>query len=206
MHLEVCHSLDTDNCLLAIRRFVSRRGYSEIIISEKGTNFTASKKVMNCDNITIDKSYIAQLIAAKHCLEEEFTTCSTLRRCMGNINSNSEENSSHILGSQQLKVETFKTFVTETEGIPNSRPKAYVSSDNNDEEALTPNHFILRRPHLALAPLTAKLKTFRKKNFNYTQTLLHHFWKSLQREYTSDIISRANWRELRQEVFGPSDG
>ena len=98
-----------------------------------------------------------------------------------------------ILGSQQLKTETFQTIVTETEGILNSRPITYVSFDNNDEEALTPNHFILRRPHLALAPLplTAKLKTFRKKDFNYTQTLLYHFRKRPQREYTSGLISRA---------------
>ena len=88
-----------------------------------------------------------------------------------------------ILESQQLKAETFQTIVTETEGILNSRPITYVSSDNNDDEALTPNHFILRRPHLALAPLTSKLKTFRKKDFNYTQTLLatsgKHFKESI---------------------------
>ena len=60
VHLEVCHILDTDSCLLAIRRFVSRRGYPEIIISDSGTIFTASKKVMILDNISLDNSYIAQ--------------------------------------------------------------------------------------------------------------------------------------------------
>ena len=66
VHLEVCHSLDTDSCLLAIRRFVSRRGYPEIIISDNGTNFTASKKVMNLDNISIDNSYIAQQLSQQN--------------------------------------------------------------------------------------------------------------------------------------------
>ena len=66
VHLEVCHSLDTDNCLLAIRRFVSRRGYPEIIISDNGTNFTASKKLMNLDNISIDNSYITQQLSQQN--------------------------------------------------------------------------------------------------------------------------------------------
>ena len=62
VHLEVCHSLDTDSCLLTIRRFVSKRGYPEIIISDNGTNFTVSKKVMNLDNISYDNSYIANIV------------------------------------------------------------------------------------------------------------------------------------------------
>ena len=70
-----------------------------------------------------------------------------------------------ILGSQQLKAETFQTIVTETEGILNSRPITYVSSDNNDEEALTPNHFILRRPHLALAPPHSEIENYQEERF-----------------------------------------
>ena len=99
-----------------------------------------------------------------------------------------------------MKTEIFQTLMTETEGILNFRPLSYVSSDNNDEKALTPEHFNLVRPHLALAPLTAKLKLFRKKNFDYTQTLMDHFRKVHQRQYTSDLISRAKWREKSKQL------
>ena len=200
VHLEVCHSLDTDSCLLAIRRFVSRRGYPEIIISDNGTNFTASKKVMNLDNISIDNSYIAQQLSQNIVWKMNPPLAPHFGGIWERIIQTAKRTLLIILGSQQLKAETFQTIVTETEGILNSRPITYVSSDKNDEEARTPNHFILRRPHLALAPLTSKLKTFRKKDFNYTQTLLDHFWKRLQREYTSDLISRAKWREQSKQL------
>ena len=95
-----------------------------------------------------------------------------------------------FLGSQQLKAEVFQTIVSEIEGLLNSRPITYVSSDTNDEEALTPNHFLLRRPYSPLAPLTSTSRTFSKNEFPYTQTLLDHFWKRLQTEYTSDLFSR----------------
>ena len=44
VHLEICHSLDTESCSLAVRRFVSRRRYAEILISDNGTNFTAAQR------------------------------------------------------------------------------------------------------------------------------------------------------------------
>ena len=39
VHLEVCHDLSTDCLLMTIRRFVSRRGYPDLIVSDNGKNF-----------------------------------------------------------------------------------------------------------------------------------------------------------------------
>ena len=116
-----------------------------------------------------------------------------------------------ILGRQQLKAEIFHTIVAETEGLLNSRPITYVSSDTNDEEALTPNHFLLRRHYSPLAPLTSTSRTFSKMEFSFTQTLLDlfytntqtlldHFWKPLQKEYTSDLINRPKWRTESEQL------
>ena len=176
VHLEVCHSLDIDSCLLAIRRFVSRRGFPEITISDNGTNFTASKNVMNLDNISIDNSYIAQQLSQQNIVWKMNPPLDPIfGGAWERIIQTAKKTLLIILGSQQPKAETFQTIVTELEGILNSRPITYVSSDNNDEDAITPNYFILRRPHLALAPLTAKLKSFRKKDFIYNQTFFDHF-------------------------------
>lgn len=39
VHLEVAHSLDTDSCISAIRRFICRRGRVSHFRSDNGTNF-----------------------------------------------------------------------------------------------------------------------------------------------------------------------
>lgn len=42
VHLEVAHSLSTDSCINAIRRFVCRRGQIQSLRSDNGTNFVGA--------------------------------------------------------------------------------------------------------------------------------------------------------------------
>ena len=42
VHIEVCQSLDSDSCLMAIRRFIARRGKPRTIVSDNGTNFVGA--------------------------------------------------------------------------------------------------------------------------------------------------------------------
>lgn len=44
VHLEVAHSLDTDSCINALRRFVCKSGPVSSLRSDNGTNFTRAEK------------------------------------------------------------------------------------------------------------------------------------------------------------------
>lgn len=44
MHIKVAFSLDTDFFLLALRRFIARRGQVKDICSDNGTNFASDEK------------------------------------------------------------------------------------------------------------------------------------------------------------------
>ena len=43
IHLELAHSLDTDSCINALRRFIARRGKPETIRTDNGTNCVGSE-------------------------------------------------------------------------------------------------------------------------------------------------------------------
>ena len=194
VHVEVCQVLDTYSCLLAIRRFVSRQGYPEIIISDNGSNFTPAKEMLVLSKISVDNDFIKSQFQLQNITWKLNPPLAPHFSGIGEeLIQSAKRTLLIILGSQQLK--------TETEGLLNSRPITYVSSETNDEEALTPNHFLLRRPYSPLAPLTSTSRTFSEKEFSYTQTLLHHFWKRLQKEYTSDLISRPKWRTESEELI-----
>lgn len=44
VHLEVANSLDTDECINALRQFISRRGQDSHLLSENGTNFISASR------------------------------------------------------------------------------------------------------------------------------------------------------------------
>jgi len=44
VHLEIAHSLDTNSCLMAIRRMIAKRGKPANILSDNGTNFVGAEK------------------------------------------------------------------------------------------------------------------------------------------------------------------
>ena len=44
VHLEIAHSLSTDSFLLAMRRFIARRGQVKEIYSDNGSNLTGGEK------------------------------------------------------------------------------------------------------------------------------------------------------------------
>ncbi|XDV29327.1 hypothetical protein PO909_032464 [Leuciscus waleckii] len=49
IHLEIANSLDTDSCINAIRRFISRRGQVRQIRSDNGTNLTSADRELKND-------------------------------------------------------------------------------------------------------------------------------------------------------------
>lgn len=53
-----------------------------------------------------------------------------------------------VVGNQCVNNETLLTFMAEVESLMNGRSLTHVSSDYRDEEALTPNHFLLGRGNL----------------------------------------------------------
>ena len=44
MHLELAHDMSTDAFLLALHRFISRRGFVKFLRSDKGSNFIGAEK------------------------------------------------------------------------------------------------------------------------------------------------------------------
>ncbi|XP_062535052.1 uncharacterized protein LOC134204246 [Armigeres subalbatus] len=52
IHLEVVHSLSSESCIMAVRRFVARRGYPVEFYSDNGTCFQGASKELQKEEIT----------------------------------------------------------------------------------------------------------------------------------------------------------
>ena len=65
MHIEVAQSLDTESCIAAVTRFIARRGYSNTIIIDNGTNFVGAANELKAFMNEWDKTKIESDLAQK---------------------------------------------------------------------------------------------------------------------------------------------
>ena len=133
-------------------------------------------------------------------MENESTSSPSLRRDMGKANSVCQTHFAHNFRQPTIESRSFSDNCIRDWKTSQLQTNYNVSSDTNDEEALARNHFLLRRPYSSFAPLSSTSRTFSKKECSCTQTLLDHFWQRLQKDYTSDLISRPRWRKESKQL------
>ncbi|XP_062538931.1 uncharacterized protein LOC134207225 [Armigeres subalbatus] len=144
VHLEIVHSLSTQSCIMAIRRFVARRGGPEAFYSDNGTNFIGASNLLakQIQDIQEDcavtftnsnTSWNFNPPAASHMGGSGERMVRSIKTAMQAISDHTYHPSDEIL----------ETVALEAESIVNSRPLTYIPLDSSEEESLTPNHFLL---------------------------------------------------------------
>ena len=202
IHLEVAVSLDTDACINAIRRFVSRRGQVAHLRSENGTNFVGAERelkqalaAMNQDKINgvltqagIQWSFNPP--AASHHGGVWERMIRLVRKVL-----------SSVLRQQRLDDDGLHTVLCEVEAILNDRPITKLADDPTDLEPLTPNHLLLLKGKPALPPGVFDEKDqYVRKRWRQVQYLSDLFWKRWVREYLPLLQERQKWNQKRRSL------
>ncbi|XP_062710230.1 uncharacterized protein LOC109425711 [Aedes albopictus] len=198
VHVELVHSLSTQSCIMAIRRFVSRRGSPDVFYSDNGTNFVGASNLLS------------KQIQDIH---EDCATTFTNSATRWDFNPPSAP---HMGGSWERMVrsvktamtaiadhphspsdEVLQTVITEAESVVNSRPLTYIPLESSEQEALTPNHFLLygtkgvNQPASSLNTVGSSLRD----SWRLAQFLVDQFWRRWIREYLPTIARRTKWFE-----------
>jgi len=185
---------------------VRRRGKPEVMISDNGTNFTSAEKEL--------RDLVSNLDQAK--MKEQATNDGIQWRfdppggshdggIFEALIKSAKKALRAILGATKVTDEELLTAVLEVEGILNSRPLTYCSSDPNDEHVLTPNHFLYGQAGGQLAPRVIGNIAFNPKNrWRFVQDLISKCWKRWMKEYLSTLNTRSKWVEQRRNV-APGD-
>ena len=123
VHIEVASSLETDTFILALRRFIARRGQVKRMYSDNGTNLAGGERELRESIKLWNNEKIHQLLLQKE-IEWHFSlpTAShfggTWERCLRTI----RKVLNAISSEQHLDDESFITLMTEVESIINGRP------------------------------------------------------------------------------------
>ena len=106
-----------------------------------------------------------------------------------------------ILGKDLIKEEVLQTVFTEAEGIANSRPLLRNSSSPNDDEPLTPSHFLNIRPTVNLPPeMVDDSGRLSRKRWRQAELLANHYWKRWLREYIPSLQERQKCHKTQRNL------
>jgi hypothetical protein len=185
VHLEIVHSLTTDACLMALIRFISRRGAPKEIFSDNGTNFVGAdnelKQALSClQHETVSNKLLSYEIQWHF----QPPSCSHRGGVWERLIRSVRRILSAISKEQVLTDECLLTFLVEVERILNNRPLSPLGDDQSAELAITPSDILLLRPGRALIPETVLCLDRYRKLWKQAQHLSNVFWKRWAREYS----------------------
>lgn len=201
IHLELVTSLSTNDYLLALKRFISRRGKPAEIMSDNGKNFVGAEKefVSFIENNSKDINDFASNNNIK------FSFIPPYAPHFGGLWEAGVKSCKHhlrrVVGGTNLTYEEFSTVLAQTEAILNSRPLTALSTDPNDLQPLTPAHFLIGRPLTAPAcqDLTAT-PTHRLQRYDVIEQIRQGFWKRWASEYVSELQTRTKWKSNQHSL------
>lgn len=203
IHLEVAESLETDACINALRRFISRRGQVEHLRSDNGTNFIGAERELKKALVALNQDMIQGTMsqvgirwsfnppAGSHHGGVWERMIRLVRRVL-----------TSILRQQTLDDDGLHTVFCEVEAILNDRPITKLSDDPSDLEPLTPNHLLLLKGKPALPPgVFNPHDQYGRRRWRQVQYLSDLFWKRWMREYLPLLQVRQKWNQRKRSLI-----
>ena len=197
-HLEPCPALTTDSFINAFRRFIARKGQPQYIRSDNGKNFVgARRELQEALNAGIRTALQTPTLAPEMEWHLKPPFAPHFGGAWERLIQMAKKTLLLILGSRKLTLELFHTILAETELMLNSRPLIHVADYPDNEEPLTPNHFLLHRPYANLPPGVFQDSSYQltHKSWKETQKLVNHIWKRLPTEYIPTLHHRSKWNQ-----------
>lgn len=200
VHIEILNSMDVDAFLLALRRFIARRGRPKEVLSDCGTNFRGADRELR-------EAFAAMEPQLKERLAEYqivFKLNSPNAPHFGGIwerEVRSVKSGLQVaVGSQSVSEDVLYTALVEVEGILNSKPLGHVSADVADPDPITPNILLMGRRDAALPHVVYAPAGMGQRRWRHCQTLVDQFWLQFTRNYLPNLQTRQKWQRSSKNI------
>ena len=205
IHLEVVYTMNTDSFIMALMRFVCRRGIPIKMLSDRGTNIVGAETELNAAWNDVNTEALT-LAARNKGIEWKFNPpkasnmggvwerqIRTVRSCLNPI----------FRTQTSLDDETLYTAFVEVENLINSRPLTKVSADPEDG-VLTPNHLLILQDNTKYAAQELDLGAVYRRKWKRVMQIRDQFWKTWTSRYLQDLQVRQKWHQDSPEL-SPDD-
>ncbi|XP_043203370.1 uncharacterized protein LOC122371261 [Amphibalanus amphitrite] len=201
VHLELTDSLDTQAALMAISRFQARRGNVRELWSDNGRNLRAAEKELRRVLQELDQDELRQKLGVDK-IEWKFSPPSdpeaggVWERRVRTV----KETLAAILKEHKPRYEVLLTLFCEVEKILNSTPLFHVPVDPDDDDPLTPFHFLIGRATPSYPAGKQDEHVDLRKRWEHAQQLSDAFWQRWVKDYLPTLARRPKWRQHHANV------
>lgn len=206
VHLEVLENLSTDAFLLALERFVSRRGCPTIMWSDNATNFRGAAAKLK-DYFRLVRSAAFQSKITDYAVDNniQWKWITPLAPHQGGIWEAAVKQFKvcfrTIAGTQSFTYPQLYTTTCQIEACLNSRPLFPLSDDPSDLSAVTPAHFLIGRSLKAIpSPSVLNQNPLSLRHWERVIQLHQRFWKIWSCHYLNSLQIKSKWNTSEPNV------
>jgi hypothetical protein len=199
VHLELVNSLSTDAFLLALHRFISRRGRPVIIYSDNGTNFVGTENLFkSLDWRRIERETRLQRIKWKFNPPSAAWWGGFWERLIRSV----KDLLKRTLGHRKLNFVQMETCLCEVEAIVNGRPLTYITEDTEDLIPLTPAMFLQDMQVSQFPEADALDGEGLRSSYEGLKKMKEEIRCRFRKEYLANLLQRAKGKKPHEFSVG----
>lgn len=201
VHLDLLTAIDTDAFLMALRWFIARRGTPAELFSDQGTNFKGGERELREAFAELSPALQEHLAPQKIAFHFNPPAAPHFGGAREREIRSVKSALHVIVGAQPVTEEVLRTVLTEVEGILNSKPLGYVSSDASDPDPVTPNVLLMGRPDGSLPQVVyPENELISRRSWKHSQVLADHFWARFIRLYVPSLQALQKWQASPADI------
>ena len=209
VYLDLSTDLTAEAFIRSFKRFSTRRGFPQRVISDNAKNFkSANQQLSALFELPSVQRYLAEKrVRWQFNLDRASWYGGIFERLIKSVKTCLKK----VIGRARLTYDELLTVIVECETIINSRPLTFVYSDDV-EEPLTPGHLlhgrrILSLPEVADVTVQELNRESMTRRAKYLNTLLVHFLRRWKKEYLVGLREYHRMKSLNagQEVIQEGD-
>ena len=194
IHIEASFGYDTDSFMLALRRFVSIRGWPQKLYSDPGSQLvSASKDIKMAIAKSGSDNGMEWIVGTADAPWQQGAVEALVKNVKRALDISVHE--------QRLSVPEFITICSEAANLVNERPLGLIPDLDSDINVLTPNCLLLGRasasnPNVWNADVQVSLKT----RGQVVSSVVEQFWVHWVQLFAPTLVYRRKWHESQRDL------
>ena len=200
VHIEGVFGYDTGSFLLALSRFVSHRGWPEVIYSDPGSQLVCVDKELRAAWVNIDRTSLCRK-GAENGLKWVFGPADSPwhQGAVESLVKAAKRAFRFTFNNQRLSAAEFLTVCVEVANLLNERPIGTMPSTDADISVLTPNCLLMGRA-TAQNPRSWQPEGSLSNRFHFVQSVVSRFWQKWCELCAPALVVQRKWHTASRNL------